>query len=104
MYKWGRGRWELVSWKRRGRSQPVPVEKEEADFSHRSQKFRIYSERLSFALTLLLLAPALCNPCQLIMLLPQLAEALPLLLQTSLQLQDQNLSVDTGRKTKCYYI
>lgn len=39
----------------------------------------------------LFLAPALCHPRQLVMLLPQLAQTLPLLLQTRLQLQDQHL-------------
>lgn len=53
--------------------------------------FFLIAQRLFSVLTLLFLAPALCHPSQLVMFLPQLAETLSLLLQTGLQLQDQDL-------------
>lgn len=47
--------------------------------------------RWSCALTIHFFAPTLCYPSQFIVLLPQLAEPLSLLLQTSLKLQNQDL-------------
>ncbi len=74
-----------------GRSQPVPAEKKH-HFSCFSLFLRYIYARWSFSiLTLFLLAPALRYPSQLVMFLPQLAETLTFPLQTSLQLQDQNL-------------
>lgn len=46
-------------------------------------------------ITFLFLAPALCYTGQLVMLLPQLAQTLPFLLQAGLQLQNQNLRTNT---------
>lgn len=57
---------------------------------------------LFHALTLFL-APALCHPCQLIMLLPQLAEALSLLLQPCLQLQDEHLTHTSASQSNVSY-
>lgn len=52
----------------------------------------VFKKKIIF--TFLFLAPALCYTSQLVMLLPQLPQTLPFLLQAGLQLQNQNLKTN----------
>lgn len=82
-----------------GSSHPVPEEE-------KGGHLNVYAAGLSslkmlpFVFTFLFLAPALRGAGQLVVLLPQLAQTLPLLLQTGLQLQDQDLRTQITQTLK----